>query len=213
VREAYLRISWYPTLDASGPAMGTTDSLERVGGSAGGFSFLTTGAVAPPAGAASARVRVMLVPLGGGPASLRIDDVSFAVSAAPTPTPSTTATPTVTETPPTAPSVPLLGAIPTAAPQSGLIVGPSPDARRAVTAGGPDRQEPLEVRALPTVAEVESARSEPREAPGQPAPAPPDPLLDPREPEREVPWLWLAGVALVVIGLGGLFLQNRGRPR
>jgi hypothetical protein len=63
------------------------------------------------------------------------------------------------------------------------------------------------------VAEVESARSEPREAPGQPAPAPPDPLLDPREPEREVPWLWLAGVALVVIGLGGLFLQNRGRPR
>jgi len=87
VSEAYLRLSWYASSDASGAAIRSDDSTARAGpGSA--FVFLTTGAVVPPADASSARVRVMLAPAGSAPASLYLDDFSFVAG----PPPEATAT-------------------------------------------------------------------------------------------------------------------------
>lgn len=77
VREAYLRISWYASPDGSGEALSTTDSLTRTAGPSGGFVFLTTGPVLPPAGARSARLRAMLAPHSAAPATLYLDDLTF----------------------------------------------------------------------------------------------------------------------------------------
>jgi hypothetical protein len=84
VQEAYLRISWYESVDGSGSAIGNADSTARLPGGGAGFAFLTTGSVVAPAGASSARLRVMLAPAGAGAALLYADDLSFGPSDAPT---------------------------------------------------------------------------------------------------------------------------------
>lgn len=94
--ELFIRVSWYATTDGSGSSLSQVDSGVSTGG---GWTWLSTGAVQAPGGARSARVRLMLRPIGG--ASANWDDVQFVLSAAPTPTPlpTSTATPAATATP------------------------------------------------------------------------------------------------------------------
>jgi hypothetical protein len=80
--EAYLRVSWYASSDASGSALSSIDSLSRVGAGSG-FTHLTTGAIAPPQDAHSARLRVMLAPASESMASIFMDDFSFGITTAP----------------------------------------------------------------------------------------------------------------------------------
>jgi hypothetical protein len=80
VQEAYLRVSWYESLDGSGSAISNSDSTARVAGGGAGFAYLTTGPVAAPGGASSARLRVMLAPAGAGAAVLYADDLTFGPS-------------------------------------------------------------------------------------------------------------------------------------
>jgi hypothetical protein len=214
VREVYLRISWYPTSDASGPALSTSDSLERAGGPADAFVFLTTGGVQPPSAAASARLRVMLAPSGAAAASVVIDDVSFAITTAPTPTPTPSGTPEATGTPAATAPVPLLGAVAATStvrdalgPPSGFIS----DARAiAEDEGSPGEELPV---AVPTVvAEVAVQRTVPR-VDSAPSESLPERSAAPGDPEESLPWAWLAGITLVVVGLGGAYVQNRQSPR
>ena len=113
VSESYLRISWYESSDGGGWAIATVDSMTRVGGGSAGFAHLTTGAVRPPASAASARLRVMLAPLAASATVVYLDDFRFGaaalVASTPTATPTAAvASATVTLVPPTAaaPAIP-----------------------------------------------------------------------------------------------------------
>ncbi len=83
VAEAFLRISWYESSDGSGRALGTTDSTARLNTNDGSFGFLTTGSVAAPAEAHSARLRAMLAPVSAAPATVYLDDFSFGPASAP----------------------------------------------------------------------------------------------------------------------------------
>jgi hypothetical protein len=77
VAEVFLRVSWYTSDDASGSAVVTADSTERLTGSDPSFRYLTTGATLVPLGTRSARVRVMLVPLSSARATIYLDDMSL----------------------------------------------------------------------------------------------------------------------------------------
>ena len=76
VSRAYLRISWYASQDGSGSQIATTDSTQAIGGGTG-FVLLSTGSVQPPPSTASARVRIVMTPLGAAPATLFFDDMFF----------------------------------------------------------------------------------------------------------------------------------------
>jgi hypothetical protein len=82
VREALLRVSWYASADGSGGQLSTADSPPLTADSPR-FVALDTGAVQAPAEARSARVRLLLRPLSGAPATVYFDDVSFRETAAP----------------------------------------------------------------------------------------------------------------------------------
>jgi len=75
---AFLRLSWYATADASGPAISSTDSPET---SDAAFRPLTTGPVQAPPGAQSAKVRLMLRPSSEEPATAYFDAAVFGQSA------------------------------------------------------------------------------------------------------------------------------------
>ncbi len=79
VAEAYLRISWYATDDGSGTSIGSSDSTEHIS-PASGFRLTTTGVVAAPSGAHSAKLRIVLAPASAAPARIFIDDASFEVA-------------------------------------------------------------------------------------------------------------------------------------
>lgn len=93
VSAVFLRVSWYASDDASGQAIGTTDSTERLTGDDPSFRYLTTGAMLVPLGTHSAKVRAMLVPLSAARATIYLDDMSlrgappdpFATPVAPSP--------------------------------------------------------------------------------------------------------------------------------
>jgi hypothetical protein len=216
-REAYLRISWYPTADASGPALSTSDSSERVNGAGGGYVRLSTGAVQPPTGSASARLRVLLAPASAARATLFIDDVSFSVTAAPSPTPLPTGTPSPTAAPSSTPFIPLLGAsIATPANGSPAGIGTSPtfdSEAPAVSATNDTQSAPLPAAVPSVFADGGNERADRRADTAPPEQLPDNRLTSPRAPDDGVPWAWLGGVALVVIGLGGAYLQNRQAPR
>lgn len=90
VASAYLRISWYASDDGGGEAMSTVDSTTRLEAPAAEWQHLTTGGVAAPAGARSAKLRIMLAPRGEAQAALYVDDATFgpATVAASAPPPS-----------------------------------------------------------------------------------------------------------------------------
>ncbi len=83
IAEAYLRVSWYQSADGSGAAIGNTDSTGRLSGGAGDYAYLTTGSVAAPDAAQSARARVMLAPQSAASSTLYMDDLGFGPSDAP----------------------------------------------------------------------------------------------------------------------------------
>jgi len=77
VGAAYLRLSWYASPDGSGKAIDSVDSTMRLTDDSLSFRFLSTGAVVAPAGAATAKVRLMLDPLSEAEGTVYFDDVSF----------------------------------------------------------------------------------------------------------------------------------------
>ena len=76
-REAFLRISWYASDDASGSAIAVSDSPARLTGSDPSFRYLTTGPALAPQTARSARFRIMLAPASSAPATIYLDDASL----------------------------------------------------------------------------------------------------------------------------------------
>jgi len=76
LREALLRVSWYASADGSGGQLSTADSQPLTADSPR-FVALDTGAVQAPAEARSARVRLLLRPVSGAPATVYFDEVSF----------------------------------------------------------------------------------------------------------------------------------------
>ena len=118
VKSAYLRISWYASFDGTGSALATDDSTVKLTFPANDFVFLTTGPVAPPPFAHSARARALLGPNSGAFATLLMDDFAFSQTGPasalvklpkatveddetedPEPTPRPRSTPTATRTP------------------------------------------------------------------------------------------------------------------
>jgi len=77
VASAFLRVSWYASEDGGGGAIGSADSPERLDATHAGYRFLTTGAIAAPADARSARLRVMLAPQSDARAAIYVDDASW----------------------------------------------------------------------------------------------------------------------------------------
>jgi hypothetical protein len=92
VEAVFMRISWYASADGSGQALSSADSDTLLDTAAPAFGALTTGPVAAPVDARSARVRLMLRPASGAQASAFFDDVAFAGTSPPSPTPAATAT-------------------------------------------------------------------------------------------------------------------------
>jgi hypothetical protein len=94
VASAFLRMSWYASDDGSGTAMDSADSLSRIDSPQDAYQHLTTGAVAAPARAHSAKLRIMLAPVSDAHAAIYADDASFGpASSTPTPAGEATATP------------------------------------------------------------------------------------------------------------------------
>lgn len=83
VEAAWLRVSWYASVDGSGRALTTVDSTEVLEAPAAGYRFLTTGPVRAPPNARSASARILLRPRSEISALVYIDDVSFVSAAAP----------------------------------------------------------------------------------------------------------------------------------
>jgi hypothetical protein len=77
VKSAFLRVSWYASDDGSGSALSAADSGSRLDAPSPDFRRLTTGSVAAPATAHSARLRIMLAPVSGDPAAIYVDDAEF----------------------------------------------------------------------------------------------------------------------------------------
>jgi hypothetical protein len=73
----FLRLSWYASADGSGAAIGSIDSLESASPNDGGFRGVTTGPVQAPDGANSVKLRLMLRPSSGEPASVYFDEAGF----------------------------------------------------------------------------------------------------------------------------------------
>jgi hypothetical protein len=95
VATAFLRISWYANREGSGEAIDVADSTTVLTDDSPEFRFLTTGPVVAPANAASAKVRLMLGPVGQAPGTVYFDAVTFEQTVLPEPTVSPTATPSV----------------------------------------------------------------------------------------------------------------------
>jgi hypothetical protein len=92
VKAVFVRVSWYASAEGGGQALSSVDSETLLTSASPAFRLLTTGPVAAPADARSARVRLMLRPMSGAQARAYFDDVAF-TEATPTPaTPHPTAT-------------------------------------------------------------------------------------------------------------------------
>jgi hypothetical protein len=218
VSAAYLRVSWYTTSDASGSAIATTDSTQSSG--PGDATYLTTGAIQPPAGAVTARVRVVLTPLGAGSASVRIDDVSFGVTAASTPTPtvppSSTPIPSTTATPtPTGTFAPLGAAATTHTPSP--EESPPPRANesnvRASAASSTDATKPAADTPSQTVMPFAQVASSRVITPLATSEALSRTIARPSQESSGLSWPWVLGISLLAFGLGGIVLQNRRSQR
>jgi hypothetical protein len=85
VAAAFLRISWYESVDGSGPALTTSDSTTELTAPAPGFRLLSTGPVQAPPASRSAKARVLLRPRDATSALIYIDDASFRAVSAPAP--------------------------------------------------------------------------------------------------------------------------------
>jgi hypothetical protein len=209
VESASLRISWYASGDESGSALETTDSTSKVAGPAASYESVTTGSVAPPSSARSARLRVMLAPSGDAAATLYFDDVSFAEAAAPSATPQPSASPTstskpsLTDTPKAATRTPAPGKSATvraAKTQQAIAAVPADDPDSWDVTGTPD--------AALSLSEVDSARRAKSPAEGA---APLDLAEESSDGGSGVPIVWLIGAGMLIVGLAGAYLQEKRR--
>lgn len=121
--EVFLRLSWYETYDGSGALLASTDSGPLAVSRSGEFLYLMVGAAQAPAGARSAKVRLMLRPASSEPTAVYFDEATFAE--VPPPTSSATAAPTRSPSAPTASPIPTVFPDPTLA-TSGPASTPSP---------------------------------------------------------------------------------------
>jgi hypothetical protein len=130
----FLRLSWYASTDGSGEAISSHDSplLETTQAA---FRRLDTGPVRAPTSAASVRVRLMLRPQSAAQALAYFDDVAFAETAAPQPTPIATAAPTATKAP-GATNAPPGQPSGTPTPAPGAVADEEPAFFNALTNGG-----------------------------------------------------------------------------
>jgi hypothetical protein len=138
VAAAYLRLSWYASPDGSGTAIDSVDSTTRLTDDSPEFRFLTTGPVAAPAEAASAKVRLMLDPLSDMEGTVYFDAISFGETTMPpepveTPGPSpalaSSESPAASAVPPAAsPAEPGPSSSPHAARPSPAVLGATSDA-------------------------------------------------------------------------------------
>jgi hypothetical protein len=90
VEAAWLRVSWYESVDGSGSALASVDSLSALDAREPGYRELRTGPVQAPPGVHTARVRIMLRPRSELSALIHIDDVSFGIVGAPESLPNVT---------------------------------------------------------------------------------------------------------------------------
>ena len=77
---AFLRVSWYASVDGSGPALSSEDSIHSATTAGGTFQRLATEALQAPVGAASAKLRLMLRPLSDESAVAYFDSAAFVPS-------------------------------------------------------------------------------------------------------------------------------------
>ncbi|RLT36147.1 MAG: hypothetical protein DWI59_00965 [Chloroflexi bacterium] len=147
----WLRIAWYTSIDGSGTQTAVVDSpLLLVTHET---REVRLGPVAVPEGVRSARVRIMLRPKGTAAASILVDDVQFATTAAPSaPVAAAVVVPT-----PAAPRVPR------------VVASPAP----RVQASPPRATTPTDDGAQPAASEVDEPADD--ALPGQPAAGPASP--------------------------------------
>jgi hypothetical protein len=208
VKSSYLRISWYESADGSGRALSTDDSVIKLAGSSEAFLYVSTGGIAPPVAARSARLRVMLAPEGMVGTSLYMDDLAFFPTTV-TPRAASNAnepddpveTPAATQTPSPVPSG-------TAMAQTVATPAPAePTASKTVAPGGSLARSVARATSTPkrpAVAEVSGIRSDiPVEAT-----APPDKLRQVREQGGRSKFVWLAAAIAAVISFSGAYLGS-----
>jgi hypothetical protein len=192
--KAYLRVSWYASSDGSGQALSTSDSTSALE-TTGEFVYLTTGSVTPPPGAQSAKPRVMFTPRGSAPASIRFDEIAFAIAAPSSPTPATAAGPKSTSE---------------AATTGRVAQAPISPADTDSAVDQPDEEaEPEHWDPEPTGTPIEEVRAVVADA-GPPDDAGSLPLTRPAADDG-VPVIWLVAGALFAAGLGGSYLAGRKR--
>ncbi len=117
LKAIFIRVSWYASADGSGQALSSVDSATVLNTTSPAFRPLTTGPVAAPASARSARVRLMLRPASSAQASAYFDDVAFAQTSPPPATAAPTATATLPPGATTAPDTATPTPAPSAEPQ------------------------------------------------------------------------------------------------
>lgn len=224
VSEAYLRISWYASDDASGAALSSSDSLQRTG--PGPYAFLTTGAVQAPPEAGSARVRIVMAPSSATTATVSIDDAAFFATAAATPTPvappTETPVPTASAAPSATATVAMLGAVASATmvpsdetpePANGI----ESQALAAPASPGTSTPEAYATAFPERFQQVAAARSEARASTSSSASSSSLPSASPaalvlsqeQEDAGGVSLPWVVGAVLLLGGLTGVYWQNR----
>ncbi len=77
VESALLRVSWYASADGRGRSLAAADSTEQLQQPEPRWRALTTGPVQTPAGAQSAKLRILLRPRTDANALIYLDDVAF----------------------------------------------------------------------------------------------------------------------------------------
>jgi len=134
--QAFLRVSWYASADGTGSLIASEDSPATAPATAA-FQHLTTGAIEAPAGAQSAKLRLMLRPASAAVAVAYFDSLTFGETAAALGDPGSTAptAPDADREPGDAsPKVPGEAAAPQIA-----NVTPTPRQAETPTAGGDNR--------------------------------------------------------------------------
>ena len=190
VSRALLRISWYAARTVPARQSTTSDSTSVLSGASGGYVFLTTGAVMPPAGAHSAKPRILLTPPGGAPATIQFDELSFALATPPTPTPPPSATLAASRAVATSAAATL---------SSNTNTPVDNDLEQ-----DPDSWDP---NATPTpYQEVNAIVADA----GPPDDTSYQPLTSPTS-DGGVPFVWLAAGALFAAGVGGSYVYGRRR--
>ncbi len=188
--EAFLRIAWYASGDASGRQLSTATG-ERTG--AGEWVALEVGPAQAPAGARSAVLRLVAAPAASAVA-VAFDNASFGAGEAltPTPAPTSTPTPTATATPataatPTAAAMPTATATPTAAATPAVTSTTTPTATATpATAATLTTATPAVASTTTRTATATAAASPPEPPPAVAAAPPPNPAAS-APPDRVQP--------------------------